>query len=87
MSSSLAHRTLMDSFGIIAEYVSSSAADEPAQFVLDLARCWKERGGTVAGKPRHSDRYLDDLLRALGTPIKSLTPYLMLCFPRTKWDV
>jgi hypothetical protein len=77
MSSSLAHRTLMDSFGIIAEYVSSSAADEPAQFVLDLARCWKERGGTVAGKPRHSDRYLDDLLRALGTPIKSLTPKLV----------
>src|SRR5262249_4144681 len=56
---------------------SSNAADEPAQFVLDLAHRWKERGGTVAGKPRHSDRYLDDLLRALGTPIKSLTPKLV----------
>jgi hypothetical protein len=68
---------MMDSFGIIAEYVSSSAADDPVQFVLDLAHCWKERGGIVAGKPRHSDRYLDDLLRALGTPIKSLTPKLV----------
>jgi hypothetical protein len=77
MSSSLAHGNLMDSFGVIAEFVSSSAADEPAQFVLDLAHRWKERGGTVAGKPRHSDRYLDDLLRALGTPIKSLTPKLV----------
>src|SRR5262249_23691598 len=61
----------------IAEYVSSSAADQPAQFVLDLAHRWKERGGTIAGKPRHSDRYLDDLLRGLGTPIKSLTPKLV----------
>lgn len=77
MSSSLAHKNLMDSFGIIAEFVSSSPADEPAQFVLDLAHRWKERGGIVAGKPRHSDRYLDDLLRALGTPIKSLTPKLV----------
>lgn len=77
MSSSLAHKSLMDSFGIIAEFVSSSPADEPTQFVLDLARRWKERGGIVAGKPRHSDRYLDDLLRGLGTPIKSLTPKLV----------
>jgi hypothetical protein len=77
MSSSLAHGNLMDSFGVIAEFVSSSATDEPTQFVLDLAHRWKERGGTVAGKPRHSDRYLDDLLRSLGTPIKSLTPKLV----------
>ena len=77
MSSSLAHGNPMDSFGIIAEHVSASAADEPAQFVLDLAHRWKERGGTVAGKPRHSDRYLDGLLRDLGTPIKSLTPKLV----------
>jgi hypothetical protein len=77
MSSSLAHGNPMDSFGVIAEFVSSSATDKPAQFVLDLAQRWKERGGTVAGKPRHSDRYLDDLLRALGTPIKSLTPKLV----------
>ena len=31
----------------------------------------------VAGKPRHSDRYLDDLLRGQGTLIKSLTPKLV----------
>jgi hypothetical protein len=67
----------MDSFGIIAKYVSASAADEPSKFVLDLAHRWKERGGTIAGKPRHSDRYLDDLLRGLDTPIKSLTPKLV----------
>src|SRR5262249_36178773 len=29
-----------------------------------------------AGKPRHSDRYLDDLLRGLSTPVRSLTPKL-----------
>ena len=63
-------------FEIIAEFVAASPTDESVRFVLDLARRWKERGGTVAGKPRHSDRYLDDLLRSRGTPIKSLTPKL-----------
>jgi hypothetical protein len=48
----------------------------PAQFVLAIGRSWKERGGTVAGKPRHSDRQLNELLKKQGTIVKSLTPKL-----------
>jgi len=44
--------------------------------VRGLAQAWKKRGGFVAGKPRHSDRYLDELLKLQGTPIRSLTPKL-----------
>jgi hypothetical protein len=76
MISVASHESILESLEKIGEFVSSNPADRPAQFVLDLARVWKERGGTVAGKPRHSDRYLDDLLRGLGTPVKSLTPKL-----------
>jgi hypothetical protein len=61
----------------IGRFVTTAPGDEPARFVLELARIWKDRGGFVAGKPRHSDRYLDDLLRSLGRPIKSLTPKLV----------
>jgi len=68
---------VLESLEIIAEYVSTSPAEAPAEFVRDLAQRWKEKGGTVAGKPRHSDRYLDDLLRWQGTPIRSLTPKLV----------
>jgi hypothetical protein len=70
------HESILESLEKIRQFVASNPADRPAQFVLDLARAWKERGGTVAGKPRHSDRYLDDLLRGLGTPVRSLTPKL-----------
>jgi hypothetical protein len=65
-----------DALEIIAKYVSVDPAETPAQFVVKLAQKWKERGGLVAGKPRHSDRYLDTLLRRRGTPIRSLTPKL-----------
>src|SRR5215467_3559080 len=68
---------VLESLEIIAEYVSTSPAEAPAEFVRDLAQRWKEKGGTVAGKPRHSDRYLDDLLRWQSTPIRSLTPKLV----------
>ncbi len=64
------------SLGIIAQFVPISPTEAPAQFVRDLAHRWKERGGLVAGKPRHSDRYLDDLLRTRGTPVRSLIPKL-----------
>ena len=47
-----------------------------AHFVLALGRSWKERGGTVAGKLRHSDRHLNELLKQQGTIVKSLTPKL-----------
>jgi hypothetical protein len=77
MSSTAPPKNVPESLEVIAKYVSASAADAPVEFVRDLAHRWKERGGLIAGKPRHSDRYLDDLLRALGTPIKSLTPKLV----------
>src|SRR5258706_5635780 len=76
MISVASHETILESLEKIRHFCLSDPADRPAPFVLDLARAWKERGGTVAGKPRHSDRYLDDLLRGLGTPVRSLTPKL-----------
>jgi hypothetical protein len=61
----------------IEKYVPASRpAANPIQFVLALSRAWKERGGTVAGKPRHSDRQLNELLRQQGTTVRSLTPKL-----------
>jgi hypothetical protein len=74
---SVASPKVLESLEIIAKYVAASAAEAPAEFVIGLAQRWKERGGLLAGKPRHSDRYLDDLLRGLGTPIRSLTPKLV----------
>jgi hypothetical protein len=69
-------KDVVDSLEIIKEFVSTDPAEKPAQFVIELAQRWKGRGGFVAGKPRHSDRYLDTLLRRHGTPIRSLTPKL-----------
>jgi hypothetical protein len=60
----------------LAHYVTVNPNDEPVRFIRELAQHWKTRGGTVAGKPRHSDRYLDDLLRQRGMRIRSLTPKL-----------
>jgi hypothetical protein len=70
---------IADTFGaleVIGRFLTTTPGDEPVRFVLELARIWKDRGGFVAGKPRHSDRYLDDLLRSQDTPVKSLTPKL-----------
>jgi hypothetical protein len=55
---------------------ASNPASDPAQFVLALHRSWKERGGTVAGKSRHSDRQLNELLVKQGSVVRSLTPKL-----------
>lgn len=52
-------------------------AAHPTAFLLDIHRRWKEAGGKLAGKPRHSDRFLEDQLKARGTPIRSLTPKLI----------
>jgi hypothetical protein len=60
----------------IAKIVGGDPAHEPLEFMLNLTRHWKRQGGTVAGKPRHSDRYLDELLREQRTPIRSLIPKL-----------
>jgi hypothetical protein len=76
MNSVPSHKKVPESLEVIAKYVAVSPAEAPAQFVVDLAHQWKDRGGNVAGKPRHSDRYLDDLLRANGRPIRSLIPKL-----------
>src|ERR1700730_10580122 len=74
---SVATPKVLESLEIIAQYVLTSATEAPVEFVRDLAQRWKERGGFLSGKPRHSDRYLDDLLRWQGTPIRSLTPKLV----------
>jgi hypothetical protein len=61
----------------LGERIGVSPALQPAQFIRGLARQWKQFGGTTAaGKARHSDRYLDSLLRGQGTPIRSLIPKL-----------
>jgi hypothetical protein len=60
----------------VAHYVTANPSEEPVQFIRELAQRWKARGGTIEGKPRHSDRYLDDLLRRQGTGVRSLTPKL-----------
>jgi hypothetical protein len=50
---------------------------DPEQTVRDIHRAWKDAGGTVSGKPRHSDRFLDDRLKASKTAVRSLTPKLV----------
>ena len=69
-------RDVAEALEVISQFVSVDPAETPALFVMKLAQKWKERGGLVAGKPRHSDRYLDNLLRRRSTPIRSLTPKL-----------
>jgi hypothetical protein len=73
---STASPEILDSLEIIAKHVSARLVEEPVRFVRELAERWKERGGKVAGKLRHSDRYLDELLRQQDTPVRSLTPKL-----------
>ena len=50
--------------------------NERSQFVRDICQQWKTNGGKTGGKPRHSDRYLNDYLQSQGTPVRSLTPKL-----------
>jgi hypothetical protein len=54
----------------------SDPEEKTQQFVRDVHRQWKENGGKLSGKIRHSDRFLEDQLRELKTPIKSLVPKL-----------
>jgi hypothetical protein len=72
----VASRNVAKSLESIGEFVSANATRAPVDFVRELARCWKDKGGYLAGKPRHSDRYLDELLKVRGTPVRSLTPKL-----------
>jgi hypothetical protein len=77
MNSSSRRKTAPKPIEDLAHYVEGDPVEEPVRFVRDLAQYWKARGGIIAGKPRHSDRHLDVLLRRQGTPIKSLTPKLV----------
>lgn len=68
-----------DSFKKIAARVKEfgDPAQNPGDFVRVVCRQWKADGGKTAGKPRHSDRYLDEQLKTQGTPVRSLTPKLI----------
>ena len=55
----------------------SNVTETPDQYVRNLHQKWKALGGKASsGKPRHSDRYLEDRLKAKGTPVRSLTQKL-----------
>ena len=45
-------------------------------YLRDLHKAWKTAGGSLGGKPRHSDRFLSEQLKAQGTVVRSLTPKL-----------
>lgn len=49
----------------------------PEEIVRRLHKEWKRQGGVLKGKPRHSDRFLQERLTVNKTPIASLTPKLV----------
>jgi hypothetical protein len=51
-------------------------ADDPAGYVRAIHVQWKQEGGLLSGKPRHSDRFLSEQLSQQRTPVRSLTPKL-----------
>jgi hypothetical protein len=55
---------------------TADLAARPEKLVRVVHRAWKAAGGTVSGKPRHSDRFLVDQLKDNGITVKSLTPKL-----------
>jgi hypothetical protein len=55
---------------------SVNISSEPNELVRLVHKAWKANGGKLAGKPRHSDRFLENALRAQNTPVRSLTPKL-----------
>jgi hypothetical protein len=66
-------------FAKLGRLISETAdlADQSEKLVRAIHRAWKDAGGTVNGKPRHSDRFLVDQLKASGFDVKSLTPKLV----------
>lgn len=72
-------KALPQAIARIQEHLSSEAdpSDEPQQFVRLLHQAWKQAGGTLSGKPRHSDRFLADQLKDQGLEVRSLTPKLV----------
>ena len=55
----------------------SDPTENPEQYIRDIHRQWRGIGGRVAGKPRHSERYLDDRLREANKAVRSLNPKLL----------
>jgi hypothetical protein len=51
--------------------------DSPEDFIRTLHKAWKHAGGTLSGKPRHSDRFLSDYLNQQNNSVRSLTPKLV----------
>ena len=49
---------------------------KPDEFVRGLHLQWKTLGGKISGKPRHSDRYLDEQLKSKNAQVRSLIPKL-----------
>lgn len=78
VSSEQGSETLLAALHRIKDAVSDicDPGDSPDLFVRQLHRAWKEKGGIVAGKARHSDRFLDEKLKANNTPVRSLSPKL-----------
>ncbi len=57
--------------------LSGDPRSDPARFVRDVHKRWKDEGGKVGGKPRHSDRFLENCLSEQRVPVRSLTPKLV----------
>lgn len=49
---------------------------KPDEFVRGLHRAWKSQGGKVSGKPRHSEKYLEEQLKSNNALVRSLIPKL-----------
>lgn len=79
MSQNEVRESATDSFTKLRDLIPDLSDPEtrPENFVRDVHRGWKAGGGTLAGKPRHSDRYLDDRLKSSKLAVKSLTPKLV----------
>jgi hypothetical protein len=69
----------MTAFEKLSEKIPSTAdfIGQPDQLTRAVARAWKDAGKTLNGKPRHSDRFLAEQLKAQGAEVKSLTPKLV----------
>ena len=50
--------------------------DDAQAYLRDIHKAWKTAGGVVGGKPRHSDRFLSEQLKAQDKFVRSLTPKL-----------
>ena len=80
MSHAVKNEAVLESFEKLHKSVpelADIASVPPEDFIREIHRAWKEGGGLLSGKPRHSDRFLDDRLKTAKTPVRSLTPKLV----------